>query len=214
MEKANDLLHKWGIDDSWYYGDLGWAYHKTGQLEKERRLYKKAEKYVKDDRYITGDRAVLSLTEKDTVEAGRYLEKYTIFCKDNSLPETDIATGIAWIYLKADLPDKAEQYFRKALLLDPENPGKMKTLANRSIDMNKNFDEAYELLDKAIKSSANKWDCYDYMDSKAMGLYIQGKNKEALEILQKIYDSAPYKLYYIKADLEKVKMAVAGQKSN
>ena len=212
LEKAIDLLHKWGTDDSWYYGDLGWAYHKTGQLEKEKKLYKKAEKYVKDDRYITADRAVLSFAKKDTVEARRYLEKYASFCKDNSLSETDIATGVAWIYWKADIPDKAEQYFRNALLLDPENPGKMKTLANRLIDMNKNFDIAYELLDKAIISAANKWDYYDYMDSKAMGLNKQGKHQEALEILQRVYDSAPYKLYYMKSDLEEVKKAVAGQK--
>jgi len=37
----------------------------------------------------------------------------------------------------ADIWDKAELYFRKALSLDPDNPGKMKTLANRLIDMKK-----------------------------------------------------------------------------
>lgn len=119
--------------------------------------------------------------------------------------------GLGWIYWETGMMDKAEEHFRKANLLDPDNPGKMNTLANRLIDMNKNYDEAFELLDKAIKTAANKWDSYDYMDSKAMGLYKQGKYLEALEILQKIYDSAPYKLYYMKSDLEKVKMAVASQ---
>jgi len=45
-----------------------------------------------------------------------------------------------------------------------------------------------------------------------MGLYKEGKNAEALMILQKIYDSAPYKLYYLKADLEEVKKSVDNQK--
>jgi len=42
----------------------------------------------------------------------------------------------------------------------------MKTLANRLIDMKKNFDEAYVLLDKATKLASNKWDSFDFMDSK------------------------------------------------
>jgi tetratricopeptide (TPR) repeat protein len=212
LEKAIELLHKWGVDDSYYYRDLADAYHKSGQFEKEKRLFKKAEKLVKDDYAILSRRAVLALTEKDTVLAKDFFDKIIGLSKNNSVSESDIAIETAWIYWMADIRDKGETYFRKALSLDPDNPDKMKTLANRLFDMNKNYDEAYQLLDKAIKSTANKWDSYDYMDSKAMGLYKQGKNRESLEILQKIYDSAPYKLYYLKADLEEVKKAVAGRK--
>ena len=213
LEKAIEQLHNWGADPGYYYRDLGDAYHKTGQFEKEKSLYKKAEKLVNDDVFdINSRQAILAFTEKDTAKAKYYIEKIVSLSKKNSIPESDIAIWIAWTYWMADIRNEAEKYFRKALSLNPENPGKMKTLANRLIDMNKNFDEAYELLDKAIKSAADKWNYYDYMDSKAMGLYKQGKYNEALKILQKIYDSAPYKLYYLKADLEEVRKAVAGMK--
>jgi tetratricopeptide (TPR) repeat protein len=213
LGKAIEQLHNWGADPGYYYRDLGDAYHKTGQFEKEKSLYKKAEKLVNDDVFdINSRQAILAFTEKDTAKAKYYIEKIVSLSKKNSIPESDIAIWIAWTYWMADIRNEAEKYFRKALSLNPENPGKMKTLANRLIDMNKNFDEAYELLDKAIKSAADKWNYYDYMDSKAMGLYKQGKYNEALKILQKIYDSAPYKLYYLKADLEEVRKAVAGMK--
>jgi tetratricopeptide (TPR) repeat protein len=212
LEKAIELLHKWGVDDSYYYRDLADAYHKSGQFEKEKRLFKKAEKLVKDDYAILSRRAVLALTEKDTVLAKDFFDKIVVLSKNNSISESDIAIETAWIYWMADIRDKAEKYFRKALSLDTDNPGKMNTLANRLFDMNKNYDEAYQLLDKAIKSTVNKWDSYDYMDSKGMGLYKQGKYQEALEVLQKMFDSAPYKLYYMKSHLEEVKKAVAGMK--
>ena len=212
LEKAIDLLHKWGSDDSWYYSNLVWAYHKTGQFKKERKLYKRAEKYVKDDQSIISSRAILSLTEKDTVEAKRYIEKYNSFCKDNSIPEAETVAGIARIYWQADIPDKAEKFFRKALSLEPQNPARMNTLACRLIDRNKNFDEVSELMDKALELASNKWDYYNYLDTKGMGLYKQGKYQEALEIFQNMWDSAPFKMYFMKSHLEEVKKAVAGQK--
>ena len=207
LKKAIELLHEWGIDDSWYYRDLGWAFHKTGQYEKERKLYKRAEKYVKDDQTIISCRAVLSLTDKDTVKAKRYIEKYTSFCRDNSISESEIATGIGYIYWKADIPDQAEKYFRQALSLEPENPGKMNTLANRLIEMNKNFDEVSDLIDRALKLAGNKWDYYFYLDTKGWGLYKSGKYQEALDLFAKLWDSSPYKMYFMKSHLEEVKKA-------
>ena len=208
LKKAIELLHEWGIDDSYYYRDLGWAYHKTGQYEKERKLYRRAEKYVMDDQTIISCRAVLSLTVKDTVKAKRNIEKYTSFCRDNSISESEIAEGIGYIYWKADIADKAEKYFRKALLLDPDNANSMNVLANRLIEMNKNFDEVSELIEKALKLARNKWDYYFYLDTKGWGLYKSGKYQEALDLFQNLWDSAPYKMYFMKSHLDEVRKAV------
>ena len=54
----------------------------------------------------------------------------------------------------------------------------------------------------------NKIEYYDYLNIKGWGLYKQGKAKEALEILQKCWDEAPFKLYSIRSHYEEVKMAV------
>jgi Tfp pilus assembly protein PilF len=48
----------------------------------------------------------------------RYIDKYISIRKDNSLSEANIATGLAGIYSEADVLDKAEAYYRKALILN------------------------------------------------------------------------------------------------
>lgn len=215
LEKAIEIYHKWGVDVDWYYRDLGNAYHNTGQYKKEEKLYKKAEKYVREiDQSLIHRRAVLSLSENDTILARKHIEKLISFCEDNSISEADINAELGWIYWEAGNLDKAEEYFREALSLQPENPNRMNTLANRLFDRNKDFDEAYILLDKAMELASNKWDYFNYLDSKGMGLYKEGRSKEALEVLQKMYDSAPYKMYFMKSHLEEVKKAIANQTNN
>jgi hypothetical protein len=62
-----------------------------------------------------------------------------------------------------------------------------------------------------MKLAKNRTDYYNYMDTKGWGYYRMGKNKEALEILQKVWDEAPYRIYTIKSHYEEVKKAVGGQ---
>ena len=50
---------------------LGYAYHKTGQYKKEKKLYKKAEQDFPDDPDLIYRQAILSLTERDTIAANR-----------------------------------------------------------------------------------------------------------------------------------------------
>lgn len=52
-------------------------------------------------------------------------------------------------------------------------------------------------------------DYYNYMNTKGWGLYKSGRNKEALEMLQKTFDEAPFKVYSIKSHLEEVRKTVA-----
>jgi hypothetical protein len=47
--------------------------------------------------------------------------------------------------------------------------------------------------------------------NRSLTKYKQGRNKEALEILQKCWDEAPFKLYSIKSHLEEVKKTVLSQ---
>jgi hypothetical protein len=53
-------------------------------------------------------------------------------------------------------------------------------------------------------------DYYRYLNKKGWAIYKQGKNQEALEILQRAWDEAPFKEFIIKSRLEEVKKAVAG----
>jgi hypothetical protein len=45
------------------------------------------------------------------------------------------------------------------------------------------------------------------LDTKGWAYYTMGKNKEALDILQKVWNEAPYKIYTIRSHYEEVKKA-------
>ena len=68
------------------------------------------------------------------------------------------------------------------------------------------------MMDKAMALAKDKMTYYEFLNTKGWSLYKQGKNKEALEIIQKAWDETPYKVYSIRSHLEEVKKAVAGQK--
>ena len=61
--------------------------------------------------------ASLALIEGDTVAANRYIEKYKSVRNARGAVPATIASGLAWIYSRADLLDTAEEYYRKALSL-------------------------------------------------------------------------------------------------
>jgi tetratricopeptide (TPR) repeat protein len=218
LEKSLAISRKWGKDymkDPGIYWELGNSYNKTGQYKKEKKLYKEAEQYLPDNQGIITRQALLAFAEKDSVAANQYIEKLKSVCKEKYYSsEVDIIAQVGWIYSEVGIPNKAEEYYRKALLLDPINPGLMDQFANFLINNNRNLIEVSELMDKAMKLTADKVDYYNYMNTKGWALYKQGKNQEALAILQKAWDETPFKVYFIKSHLEEVKKAIAEQKNN
>jgi Predicted integral membrane protein len=212
FETALEIYKKWGSKPSWVYNytGLGYAYHKTGQYKKEKSLYKKAELDFPDDPKLVYSQAVLSLTEGDTVAANRYIEKYISVCKDNSDSEAKIMTNLASIYSESGILNKAEEYYRKALPLEPEKPDRLNNLAYFLIDKDRNINEGLELIDKVLGLSP---DDFNLVHTKGWGLYKQGKYKEALELLEKSWDLKPYYYdYAINRHIEEVKKAITNQK--
>jgi tetratricopeptide (TPR) repeat protein len=215
-EKAFEIYEKWGTKPLWVidYVKLGIAYHKTGQYKKEEKLYQKGEKKFPGSIPLLYYQAVLELAERDTIRANKLMEKVVSWCKENSWSEADIAIGYANFYSEESLLDKAEEYYRQALSLEPESPGSMNNLAYFLIDKDRNINEGLELIDKALIKSPDK---YNYLHTKGWGLYKKGKYQEALEVLQKSWDLRRQKAMYSHSaylHLEAAKKAVANQKNN
>jgi tetratricopeptide (TPR) repeat protein len=208
FEKALEIYDNWGIKPPWVenYTNLGLAYHKTGQYRKEKNLYKKAEQNFPDDPFLIYRQAIISLTEEDTVTANRYIKKYIYLRKEGLASEAAIATNLAFIYSESDNLDKAEEYFREALTLEPGRTVRMNNLALFLIEKDRNINGGMDLIEKALVLSP---DNYLFLDTKGWGLYKQGKYKEALEFLEKAWNSKLTYDHDIYLHLEDAKKAVS-----
>jgi tetratricopeptide (TPR) repeat protein len=213
FKKALEIYKSWDSKPMWVFNYiiLGYAYQETGQYKKERKVYKKAEQDFPDDPDLNSWQAILLLTEGDTVKANKYINKYISSCKENSFSDAYIATELAYMYHEAGILDKSEYHYRQALLLEPEYPERLNNLSYFLINNNRNFDEGLELVNNALKLSP---DNFSYLHTKGLGLFKQGKYKEALEILQKSWDLKPIYDHEAFLHLEAAKKAVANQKNN
>jgi len=213
FEKELEIYDKWGSRPRWIlsYTSLGKAYHLTDQYRKERKLYRKAEQDFPDNYSLLYRQAILAFTEDDTDEANRYIEKFISASKISAASEVTIASDLAGIYSEADIPDKAEEYYRKALSLEPEAPKRMNNLAWFLIDKDQDIEEGLKLVDKALELGP---DNYNYLDCKGWGLYKQGNLEEALKLLNKSDSLKPIYNHSIYLHLEAAKKAVANQKKN
>ena len=214
FEKSLAIFNKWDSKPGWIqnYTDLGYAYHITGQLKKEKKLYRKAEKDFPDNPLLIHRQAVMAFTEGDSAAANEYIGKYLSFRKVNSEPESNILSGLADIYTESNIQDKAEENYQRALLLDSENPIRMNDLAYFLINKDRNIDKGLELIDKALESNPED---FNYLHTKGWCLFKQGKYRQALEILQKSWDLRMKNAVYDHSaflHLEAAKKAVAGQK--
>ena len=213
-EKALEIYNKWGIKPGWegVYINLGDAYHVSGRYKEEKRLYKLAEQHFPDYLSIISRQTILALTEGDSIIANQYLDKYLSVRRNVTNPPTAaaLANAVGDIYSKANILDKAEVYFRKALALQP-NSDRMYVLAYFLIDKDRNVSEGLNLADTLMKLNPEN---YNYLHTKGWGLYKQGKYQEALKLLQKSWDLRKEKaIYNYEAflHLEEAKKAVAGQ---
>ena len=216
LEKSMEIYQKWDSKPGWAlnYYELGFAYHKTGQYNKEKRLYKKAEQDFPDNPLIIKRQVILSFAEGDTVAATHYIKKYIAVLKENSSSEADIKNSLAQIYAEAGLLENAEEFYLQALSLEPEDPVIVNTLAYFLIDNDKNINKGLELIDTALKL---KPDNYNFLHTKGWGLYKQGRYQEALDMLQRSWDLRMNNAVYDHEaflHLEAAKKAVAGQKNN
>jgi tetratricopeptide (TPR) repeat protein len=212
-EKNLEIKKKWGMKAGWIYDytSLGEAYHKAEKYREEKKIYKKAGLEFPDDPELLYREAVLALCEGKANAANSLIEKYISVRKGSSTSEAVIATNLAGIYSEANLPDKAEKYYREALYLEPENPRRLYSIAYFLIDKDRNIDEGLQLIEKAQILNLDE---FYYTDCKGWGLYKKGKYVEALRLLEKSWEMKPIYDHEVYLHLEAAKKAVAGQKNN
>ncbi len=186
-EKALEIYDKLGLKPQYTgnYSHLLTNYYLTGQYDKMEKLLRKAETDLPDNSDLLFWQAVLSLSKREITTAGQYIDRYITVLKERSLTEASIMSDVANIYSEAEISDKADEYYRKALSLEPENLQRMNNLAYFLIDKDRNIKEGMELIGMAIGKNPEE---YEFLDTKGWGLYKLGRYNEAVEVLQKSWD--------------------------
>ena len=212
-EKSLDLFDKLDMKPWWIYNyiQLGYAYHQIGQYKKEEKLYKKADEDFPNETSLLWRKAILYLTKRDTARANDLLREYRKIYRENAWSESALERNLGWAYTQANMPDKAEEAFRKSVSLDNKYPYWTYYLADFLIGQDRNIDEGIALADKALELSKGE-DEWIYLDCKGWGLYKKGRHREALDILQRSWDLRRAKAQYDHQafmHLEEAKKAVA-----
>ena len=187
------------------YTNLVDAYQKTGQAGKAKRLSRKAERDFPDDLSVVRMRSVMELADDDTVSANKFINKGISLLEENMVSEAEISSYLASVYSEAGVKNQALQFYRQALSLEPENPIRMYNLASFLIDNYGKAMEGMTIINKAIELNPGN---YSFYDVKGWGLYMQGRNKEALELLEKSWALKPVYDHKLYLHMEEVRKAV------
>ena len=85
FKKALEIYDRWDMKPPWVYSytNFGLAYHKTGQYQKEKRLYKKAEQNFPDEPLLLYRQAILALSQDRAKKAGEYIDRYVSLRKES-----------------------------------------------------------------------------------------------------------------------------------
>jgi tetratricopeptide (TPR) repeat protein len=206
-EQALRIYKNWETKPYWIYQytALAEAYIKTGQFEKAFELLMKAEEDFPGENSVNYFAAICFLSLNDKVSAGKYLDRYLATLRGNSVPEQRIYFYLGNIYEHAGMKDMAEEYYRKAYALDPDDTYILNGLGYFLADNNRNVDEGVELLTKALEIAPED---YMLMDSKGWALYKQGKTKEALVLIEKSNSLRPVYNHDIYLHLQEVRNAL------
>jgi tetratricopeptide (TPR) repeat protein len=212
-EKYIEIDIKWESKLKWFppYYELGDAYHMKGNHKREDELYKMILLESPNNPRIIYRQARCALSQADTVNANTHINNYVSIRKEQSgWSDSRIYNSLGALYSDTRIHDKAVEFYSHARDLDPQNPIYMNNHAWCLIEHDINIDEGLRLVNKALNFTP---DDFSFLHTKGVGLFKNGKYEEALELLEKSWDTRPYYNHDHFLLIKKVEQALAKQKS-
>ena len=191
FEQSLELLNK--LDShpwSWTYILLGRAYHFEGLFKKESKIYETGRE-LWPDQSATFDywEAISAVSQGDSVRAATLLGDIHKDLTRKGWPEANLMLWYAGVYAWADANDKAEEYYRKALSMRPENEQIMYEFANFLISNDRNVEEGMDLIAPLVENyPANAQFLYVY----GLGLSKREEFLEARDVLNRAWELRPW----------------------
>lgn len=214
FEKVLELDKQWGAPLEWSatYTNLGRAYHELGNHKREKEVYELGLSIFPDYYGIIKGQAICAISQGDTIRGNELIERYiSLYNEENeAFSAHSEKYSIGLIYSSANEFEKAEQFFRQALEINPDFAYALNNLAINLFKQNKNLNEGMDLINKALKIYPES---ATYLHTKGKGLYKLGKPEEALELFKKAWDLQYYYYHDHYLDIQEAKQALARQKS-
>jgi tetratricopeptide (TPR) repeat protein len=208
LEKALELSRQWGSTWQWVwvYYHLGTAYSKIGKQDRAIDVYEEALTVAPENLYVMRGLATAYLAKGDTAHAWAYLREWRSKREGEGWSEARLTATEGYIYEEIGDNEKAEESYRRAVGLDPDDHKVKNDLAYFLIDHTIDVDEGLEIVECALEMSPNT---PDYLDTQGWGYYKQGRCDEALEILEYAWELKPYYNHGIYTHKEEVAAAIA-----
>ncbi len=210
LEKNVELFKKFNRKSwIWSYVLLGQAYHKTGKHKKERKIYELGLSYWPDAKFrVEYLLAICAISRRETTVANKHIEEFRRIAENYKWPETEILYWLASAYEKGDSLKQAEKLYRRALAINPDYNDLTNSFAYFLILNDINVDEGMDLIKPLLeKEPANG----NYMHTYGLGLYKEGKLKEAKKVLEDAWELIPYYNHDHFLQLREIEKALANQ---
>jgi len=147
----------------------------------------------------------------DTIAADKSICEIRSLVKKYNYPKSVEEYGIGYMYICAKDTIRAEEHFRKAYNLDPENRDMIFNLIWVLIRSGINVEEGLELSQKSLKKYP---DNNFLLWMNGLALHKSGKHDEALEILKEVDEKFIGYNKDLKKDIKEVEQAISSQKNN
>ena len=206
FEHNLELLDKLGVQSwPWTYILLGGAYHELGAHKKEQKVFDKGQElWPKQKSTFDYWKAICAISQGDSVKAAYHLSEIRKVLAQLGWSEGNILAWYAGAYGKGESFKRAEDYYRKAYSLKPEDYHLIFEFADFLISNDINIEEGMELITPiAEKYPGNASYLYTY----GLGLYKLGEYEKSLEVLWRSWDNNPYydhKAYRLRNEIEDI----------
>jgi tetratricopeptide (TPR) repeat protein len=190
LEKALEIDEQWGGGWKWSraYTLTGSVYHELGNHNREKEIYEMGLSVLPDHSGIIYNQAVCALSQGNITYADDCIEKYRLIREAEGSEDYWINYSIGSIYQQAEQFDKAISIYKSLVAEDPQEPWSKGSLGFILIDKEIDIEEGMELIDQALKVNPDNW---NFLFTKGLGCFKQGKPKEAQEILIKAWNLRP-----------------------
>ena len=191
FENSMSLLKKMDQKPwAWTYILLGGAYHNLESHKKEQKIFEEgAERWPEQKSTFAYWQAICAVSQGDSTQAAYHLEEIRKVLEQMGWPEGNILAWYAGVHDKGKSFEMAEDYYRQAHALRPDDDYFAYEFALFLIENDIQLEEGMELITPLVKKYPSQ---SSYLYTYGLGLFKQEKYQLAREALTKSWDNNPY----------------------